>query len=653
MAPTPNGEGGCQGAEGEVRSQRIVRLNINGTFYRVDPDVPKTTTLLSFIRNYAKLSGTKAVCDEGGCGACTVVATVRDFEMKQFKSFSIQACQALVYACSNWRIETIEHLGDRYKGYDSLQTRLHMFYGTQCGFCSPGMIMTMHGQMKSKGKLKAEEVDQLLDGNLCRCTGYRPIVDAFKSLAEDAPQHLQEKLVDIEDTYKAMCPHTGEKCKGSCKPKDENRNSIDYCSDEEDLVIVEEGELGASWYKLQNLQRVYNILSKKDPRMKHRIVVGNTGQGVYKEDGPYNMYINTTSIKKLYHVSTKAPLVIGANVSLARVIEVFELTAKSWQGYQHLENLAQHWRVVANVAVRNVGSWAGNLMMKHQHNEFPSDIFLTLLAVETKITIADAAAGGQTSTVTLEEFLNEDMDRKLILSMTIPALPENTHVRSFKITPRAVNAHAYENAVFVLRTDPNDDFRVLTRPTVVLSGIRSAFVRATETEKALYGKRLTAKSLVSFASQVLGNEIKPDDRPIDSSPKYRKELAQCLLFKTILGIVGTKADAAIQSGGKDPETSSYPSVIYLLFKRSQGVFMLAVIEVDPRVAGRDIDRASPIIIPGTLMTSANHSDGSVGESAIEGLTEEVHASTPEGYSKGLWPAIHYSHYGTRILLLRN
>ncbi|KAK4325145.1 hypothetical protein Pmani_004299 [Petrolisthes manimaculis] len=127
--------------------QRSISLLINNHIYTVGSNIPPWTRLVDFIREQARLPGTKVLCREGGCGLCTVVATVPDHEKPgQEKTFSVHACQALVYACAGWRVETIEQLGTRFdSSYHPLQRALHGFYGTQCGFCSPGMIMTIYG----------------------------------------------------------------------------------------------------------------------------------------------------------------------------------------------------------------------------------------------------------------------------------------------------------------------------------------------------------------------------------------------------------------------------------------------------------------------------------------------------------------------------
>lgn len=518
-----------------------VSFTINGKVYEVGSDVAPWTRLVDFLREKAQLPGTKVLCREAGCGLCNVVVTVPDQEKpRATKTYSVQSCQALVYACDGWDIETVENLGDRFDGYHPLQTALHGFAGTQCGYCSPGIIMTMYGQMKN-GPLTVSQVEKSLDGNLCRCTGYRPILDAFKSLAVDAGEGLKAKLVDIEEAYKGSCKNACANCdkSGKCKTRVGNQ------SVETSFKMTASG---VHWYNPKTIEDVYSAIKELNQYDKFRIVVGNTGAGVFKNDGPYQAYISTHGIPDLYEVSFGEPLSLGANVSLTRCMEAFKDMASTDPGYAHLGEVAKHWQYVANVSVRNAGSWAGNLMMKHLHQGFQSDIFLTLLAADAELTLGSADNGEETF-VSLEQFLETDMSRKVILKVTLPPLPPDTKLRTFKITPRAVNAHAYVNACFRMRLNPDDGFRVTEKPVIVLGGINSEFIHASQTESYLADKRLNENETVQEAVRLLGEEVNPDSHYADASPEYRRSLSQSLLFKTIVGFLGDQVSNKVRSAG--------------------------------------------------------------------------------------------------------
>ncbi|XP_064098256.1 uncharacterized protein LOC135209209 [Macrobrachium nipponense] len=467
----------------------------------------------------------------------------------KLKVYSLQACQTFVYACAGWNIETIESLGSRYKGYDPLQTALHGFCGTQCGYCTPGMIMTMYGQVM-KGPVNVAQVERSLDGNLCRCTGYRPILDAFKSFADDADENLKSKLIDIEEVYKGTCNDACARNCGDCKhvnnEEDNEKDPFIAPAPKENLSIT---SAGVTWHRPRKLRKVYEVLNKLTDQ-KVRIVVGNTGQGVYKSDGPYSHYISTHGILELYYVGLGEPLILSANVSLARAIEVFLQSAEASENYRHLKEVAKHWQMVANTSVRNVASWAGNLMLKNQHKEFPSDIFLTLAACGTEVTVGSAHDATVTSHP-LEEFVDVDMHKKLILYLVVPPSEKKLWFRSFKITPRAVNAHAYVNACFSMTIDVEDGYRIMDKPRIVFGGIHPNFIHAELTEAYLTNRQLLDSQTFPNALGVLANEIHPDQNAQDSSPEYRKSLALCLFYKAIVGFLVETVGPRIASAGSN------------------------------------------------------------------------------------------------------
>ncbi|MPC62853.1 putative aldehyde oxidase-like protein [Portunus trituberculatus] len=131
-----------------------------------------------------------------------------------------------------------------------------------------------------------------------------------------------------------------------------------------------------------------------------------------------------------------------------------------------------------NLHIPQVGSIGGNLMLKHQHPEFPSDIFLTLLGTGASLTLG-TAADASTSEVTLEQFLSISMAGRVILSVTLPQLSLNTQIHSYKIGPRAVNAHAYVNAVFRFEVNTTADFQITSKPFILYGGINPNFVSVT------------------------------------------------------------------------------------------------------------------------------------------------------------------------------
>ena len=154
-------------------TKRIVRLHVNGRL-REDA-VADSLLLLDYLREHAGLTGTKRGCDGGECGACTVLV---DGEPRL-------ACITLVARCAGRRVETIEGLADNGR-MSALQAAFHEKLGTQCGFCTPGMIMAAEALLRKNAAPTEQAIRLALSGNLCRCTGYVKIIEAVEAAASSA-----------------------------------------------------------------------------------------------------------------------------------------------------------------------------------------------------------------------------------------------------------------------------------------------------------------------------------------------------------------------------------------------------------------------------------------------------------------------------------
>jgi 4-hydroxybenzoyl-CoA reductase subunit gamma len=154
--------------------KRLLRLKVNGR-WREDA-VAENQLLADYLREVVRLTGVKIGCDGGECGACTVLL---DGE-------AVPSCITLAIRCDGRAVETIEGLGCQGR-LDRLQRAFHEQLGTQCGFCTPGMIMAAEGLLRRNPRPTEPEIRTALSGNLCRCTGYVKIIESVKAAAEMAP----------------------------------------------------------------------------------------------------------------------------------------------------------------------------------------------------------------------------------------------------------------------------------------------------------------------------------------------------------------------------------------------------------------------------------------------------------------------------------
>ncbi|XP_001864335.2 xanthine dehydrogenase [Culex quinquefasciatus] len=511
-----------------------VNFTINGKIFSIHATtVPIDTSLNSFIRNHAHLSGTKFMCMEGGCGACVVNISGLHPVSGEVYSRAVNSCLFPIFACHGLDILTVEGIGDKQDGYHPTQKLLAHFNGTQCGYCSPGMVMNMYSLLESKkGQVTMAEVENAFGGNICRCTGYRPILDAFKSLAVDAEPRLKEACRDIEDLT-MICPKTGSACAGKCsaagKIKDKKGVHLSFAEDKE-------------WHKVYNISDVFAIFEKIKTK-PYMLVAGNTAHGVYRRSDDLQVFIDVTSIEELRSHSLGNNLTVGANVSLTELMTILTDVAAKSPNFRYCVELVKHIDLIANVPVRNTGTIAGNLSIKNQHHEFPSDMYLILEAVGAQFTIMES--GGKTSTISPAQFVSKDMKKKLVLNVVLPPLDPKVFVfRSFKIMPRAQNAHAYVNGAFLIKFNANKSS--VESASLCFGGINPKFRHAINTEKFLAGKNLFSNDVFQRALQTLSNELNPDWVLPDASPEYRKNLALSLFYKFVLNIA-PEGNASIKS----------------------------------------------------------------------------------------------------------
>lgn len=226
-------------------------------------NVPLDTTLNTFIRLYANLTATKFMCREGGCGCCIVTLHGLHPVTRQLSSWSVNSCLFPIYSCHGLHIVTAEGLKTDNHGPHILQRHLASSFGTQCGYCSPGFIMSMYGLLEARNyRVTMREIEEVLGGNLCRCTGYRPILDAFKSFAIDAPG----TVADIEDLPK------------SCNI---GRNiCFETCYKEIHLCL----SYGGQWHKVYTVPDILRVLLSIED-FSYILVSGSTARGLYPNNG--------------------------------------------------------------------------------------------------------------------------------------------------------------------------------------------------------------------------------------------------------------------------------------------------------------------------------------------------------------------------------
>ena len=153
-------------------SKQIVNVTINGLTY--EREVEPRLLLSDFLRHELGLTGTHVGCEHGVCGACTILL---DGE-------AVRSCLMLAIQCNGHALMTVEGLAAEQDDLHPLQQAFWEAHGLQCGFCTPGFLMTLIPFLQENSNPTEAEIREAISGNLCRCTGYQHIVDAVKLAAE-------------------------------------------------------------------------------------------------------------------------------------------------------------------------------------------------------------------------------------------------------------------------------------------------------------------------------------------------------------------------------------------------------------------------------------------------------------------------------------
>ncbi len=155
--------------------QRIaIETRVNGT--SVHAEVESRTLLTDFLRQDLRLTGTNVGCEHGVCGACTVL----------FDGEPVRACLIFAVQANGHTIETVESLANSEEELHPLQEAFREAHALQCGFCTPGILMSLAPDLDEIAALDEDAIRERLSGNLCRCTGYQHIVDAIQSMNPEA-----------------------------------------------------------------------------------------------------------------------------------------------------------------------------------------------------------------------------------------------------------------------------------------------------------------------------------------------------------------------------------------------------------------------------------------------------------------------------------
>ena len=469
----------------------IVKFLFNDKIFELSNPDPNQT-ILNFIRTELKKTGTKEGCAEGGCGACTVV--VGELNKNNIEYKAVNACISFLPFLNGKQLLVVENLISKEGKLHPVQEAMVKCHGSQCGFCTPGFVMSLFSMYKNHGNYNNELIKDSISGNLCRCTGYRSIIDAGKSL---------NKISKIDQFSK-------NKTKTIKLLKKINSKNI---------FITNQDKKYFSPKTIKDLKKII----KKNPNANFLSGGTDLSLKVTKERKDIQNIINLKDIKELDFIKKNKKFIeVGAATPLIK----FEKFIK-----KHYSDFNSVLKRYGSIQIRNVGTIGGNIATASPIG----DTLPVLLSLNAELVIETLK---NRKILSINEFFISYRKTKLkkgefIYSIRIP-LYKNNIFKAYKISKRFDDDISSLCASFNLEINNNKIKNVL----IAFGGMAEIPKRAKICEKSLKNKHLSIDVFLKAR-----NYLEKDFNPIDdmrASKDYRLEVAKNLLIKCFYEIKSKK-----------------------------------------------------------------------------------------------------------------
>jgi xanthine dehydrogenase small subunit len=495
-----------------------VRFVLDGEVVTVS-DLEPTRTVLNFLREDLNRPGTKEGCAEGDCGACTVVIGELAGDSVRFRA--INSCIQFVPTLDGKELITVESLKGADGALHPVQQAMVDCHGSQCGFCTPGFVMSLFALYKSAQKPSRQEINDAIAGNLCRCTGYRPIVDAAQKMYEFGSGAAKPHEHWMNCSFSSM--EMGERqLSTSEREMIERLQSIQR----RDTLMLSQG---TKTYFAPSRTADFAALRTAHPDA--RILAGGTDIGLWvtKQHKDLNAVIYAGNVAELTQVAvTDRHIQIGAAVSLT---DAFAVLVK------HYPELEELFRRFASPPIRNAGTLGGNIA-----NGSPiGDSMPVLIAVGTSLVLRK---GNRTRELPLDEFYVAYQKTALdpgefVESIRVPLPAPGARVRSYKIAKRFdQDISAVCGGYRILLEDG-----VVRDVRIAYGGVAATPKRALRCERALLDRPWTLDSVDAAMT-----ELDKDYSPLSdmrASAAYRRLVTRNLLYKFFLETNGTHVQTGV------------------------------------------------------------------------------------------------------------
>ncbi|WP_169195700.1 xanthine dehydrogenase small subunit [Devosia sp. MC1541] len=471
-----------------------IRFLLNGEDIALT-DVAPDQTLLDWLRLERRLRGSKEGCAEGDCGACTVLVG-RVFGDEVIYD-SVTACIRLLGSLNGCHVVTVEHLRGENGQLHPVQQAMVDQHGSQCGFCTPGFVMSLYGLWMRNPHPTRSAIEKALQGNLCRCTGYAPIIRAAEAISSyGLPQGdvLWAERIAVKDRLIALS-QTGR---------------VEIGADENRIIIPA---------SLDDLAQLYAQYPEA------RIVAGSTDVGLWvtkfmRRIGPV-IFINHLQELKAVTVSDAA-VNFMAGVTYSEALPTIE---------EHFPQLRELWSRFAGEQVRNMGTLGGNIANGSPIGDTPP----TFIALGARLTLRK---GNERREMALEDYFVAygKQDRgpgEFVESLFVPRLPAGEHYAVYKVAKRKEEDISSLCGAFRVGTDNG----VVTSVRIAFGGMAATPKRAAVVEAALMGKAWSEETIEAVLP-LFGEDYQPIS-DMRASADYRLLAAKNLLRRFYMETEGT------------------------------------------------------------------------------------------------------------------
>jgi xanthine dehydrogenase small subunit len=452
-----------------------------------------SATLLDYLRLDKKLTGTKEGCASGDCGACTVTIAEPNPLTGKLRYKSLNSCICLLGSLHGKHVITVDGLRPDHQTLHPVQQAMVDQHASQCGFCTPGFVMSLFALSKSKTNINRPQIIESIDGNLCRCTGYRPIIDAATTLL--ASPYSDQFDQTEKETLKIL----------------------------ESIPPVENQPITDSNFLFPQTADELAELLQLNPNAK--LLAGGTDLGLEITQGlqQFETIIYLGQVAELTSFKENdQTLSIGAALSYTEAESILS---------DLYPDLNEHLNRLGSLQIRNVATIGGNVANASPIGDMPP----VLMALDADLVLQK---GNQLRTLSINNFYTGYKETCLeigefIREIIIPKNKPNHHLKIYKVSKRHADDISAVCAAFYLEINKGK----VKSARIAFGGMAATVKHASHCEQALLNQTINAKTLEQAKSEIIKDFQPLDD--VRATKKYRLLIAQNLLqrlFTTLSGL---------------------------------------------------------------------------------------------------------------------